>query len=82
MALLTGLTIKRIVCIDLNTGLIRWRYNSDNDFFLSKPTIIETENSVVVYTGSINGRIYAFDAFNGYMRSNYPINLPGSSRNE
>lgn len=67
----------RIICMDVSSGLIRWIYNASDDFFVSKPTVIEVEGRCFVYAGSIKGRLYAFDGFNGERVSGYPILLPG-----
>lgn len=67
----------RIVCIDVNTGLIRWRFTANDDYFVSKPTVVETLDGFYVFVGSINGKVYAFDCLTGKSLPNYPIQLPG-----
>jgi outer membrane protein assembly factor BamB len=71
----------RIVCVEVNSGLIRWSFSANDDFFVSKPTVAETLDGAYVFTGSINGKIYAFDCFTGRLLPDYPIQLPGKAIN-
>lgn len=72
----------RIVCIEVNSGLIRWSFNSKEDYFVSKPTIVETPQGAFVFVGSINGKVYAFNCFTGELLPQYPIQLPGKALKE
>ncbi len=68
----------RLLCIDVLSGYIWWRKSFQNDFLLTAPTIAETQNQALVFVGSVYGRIYAFDARNGFEVESYPFQLPGN----
>jgi len=72
----------RIVCVEISSGLIRWSFNTPSDYFVSKPTIVETSEGFFVFAGSINGKVYAFNCLTGEPLPSYPIELPGKSLNE
>lgn len=72
----------RIVCVEISSGLIRWSFNSPLDYFVSKPTVVETPEGFFVFVGSINGKVYAFNCLTGELLPSYPIELPGKPLKE
>lgn len=72
---------KRVICIDVGSGMIRWIYFTPDDYFHSKPTVTVVEGRPVVYVGSIRGNLYAFDGLSGIPIFPVPFSLPGKEEN-
>ena len=68
---------KRVICVDVLSGMIRWIYVSPDDFFHSKPSVAVVEDRPYVYVGSILGILYAIDGLSGVRMIPYPLQLPG-----
>ena len=68
---------KRVICMDVNTGMIRWIYHAPEDFFHSTPTVTVVGDKCQVFVGSIRGYLYAMDGWSGDRMLPYPLLLPG-----
>jgi hypothetical protein len=71
----------RIVCVDLYSGLIRWRIQLTGDFVVEKPTVIDTNEKTYVVFPTVGGYIYLVDAWSGKIISGYPIKIPSENKN-
>jgi outer membrane protein assembly factor BamB len=55
----------RGVCVDVRTGMIRWRLSLVEDYIVEKPIVVDTKNASYVLYSTVKGRIYILDALRG-----------------
>ncbi|MCK5847974.1 MAG: PQQ-binding-like beta-propeller repeat protein [Caldisericia bacterium] len=71
----------RIVCVDLYSGLIRWRIQLSGDYVVEKPIVVDTNEKTYVVISTVAGNIYLVDAWSGKIINGYPIKMPSENRN-
>jgi len=57
----------RVVCVDIHTGMIRWRLQLADDYIVEKPIVIDMDSSSYVVCSTVSGNIIILDAFRGTM---------------
>jgi outer membrane protein assembly factor BamB len=55
----------RGVCVDIRTGMIRWRLSLMEDYIVEKPIVVDTKNASYVLYSTVKGKIYVLDAMRG-----------------
>ncbi|MDD4029099.1 MAG: PQQ-binding-like beta-propeller repeat protein [Caldisericia bacterium] len=55
----------RGVCVDIHTGLIRWRLSLVDDYLVEKPIVIATNAASYVVYSTVKGKLYILDALRG-----------------
>ncbi len=55
----------RVVCVDIHTGMIRWRFQLADDYIVEKPIVIDMDSASYVVCSTVSGNIIILDAFRG-----------------
>jgi outer membrane protein assembly factor BamB len=68
----------RVVCVDIHTGMIRWRFQLADDFVVEKPIVVDTDTASYVICSTVGGNIIVLDAFRGTLLKS--IKMPKAAK--
>jgi outer membrane protein assembly factor BamB len=68
----------RVVCVDIHTGMIRWRFQLADDFVVEKPIVVDTDTASYVICSTVGGHIIVLDAFRGTLLKS--IKMPKAAK--